>query len=242
MTAGRTRVCTFPDCGREVWALGLCAAHYRQQAAGRPLAPIKAFRPRAAPAQIVALWDEGLSQAAIRDRTGATEKRIKKVLQDAGRVWEPRRAVPQQAEHGQPGRWAAGCRCEVCVEGKRAYKAAEYRRRKETAQHLLEVLPHPSPKTVTAGCRCEKCARVMADQIAARQARTKEHAEAHGEQWTPEEVFTAARDDLPLEDIAKLLGRTYAAVSNVRAALADPDDPAHDRYAWLLHVAEEKRP
>lgn len=241
MTAdSQPRACAFPQCGREVQALGLCVAHYRQQAAGKTLTPIRAHRKRATAQQIVELWDQGLSQAAIREHTGAMEKRIKKVVQDAGRVWEPRRATPERADHGLPGRWAAGCRCDVCVAGNRDYRAAEYQRRKEQAAKALDHLPHPSPKTVVAGCQCEKCYRVGAEKLAARQDRTRAQAMSHGKEWTAEDVYTAVRGDLRIEDAAKVLGRTYAAVSNVRAALLDPDKPGHERYVWLLQQAIEK--
>lgn len=35
------RICSFDPCGREAHSKGLCAAHYSQQARGRPLSPIR---------------------------------------------------------------------------------------------------------------------------------------------------------------------------------------------------------
>lgn len=234
--------CAFPQCGREAWALGLCATHYRQQSTGKPLTPIKPQRPRVPSKQIIELWDEGLSQSAITDRTGATELRIKNALQAAGRKWEPRRYEQPRASHGQPGKWVAGCKCEVCQTAKAEYKSAEYLRLKQQYRANLETLPHPSSQAVMAGCRCQSCSELRKKDSIERQERTKRKAVGHGNQWTAQEVATAIRQDLTIEQIAKILGRTYAAVSNVRAAIADSTSQAHDRYTELLKKAQKSAP
>lgn len=37
-------MCLFKDCGRDVWAKGLCKSHYNQQWNGRPLKPLPTER------------------------------------------------------------------------------------------------------------------------------------------------------------------------------------------------------
>lgn len=41
MTLTPRRICTFPDCGREHNARGLCTTHYMQWQKGKPLAPVR---------------------------------------------------------------------------------------------------------------------------------------------------------------------------------------------------------
>lgn len=36
-----TTICTFPDCGRDEVAVGLCRGHYTQKARGKPLRPLE---------------------------------------------------------------------------------------------------------------------------------------------------------------------------------------------------------
>lgn len=69
---------------------------------------------------------------------------------------------------------------------------------------------------------------------AGRQERTTQTAKRSRAAWTSLEVQMAVRDDMSLEQIAQHLGRTYAAIDNVRRAVADPEHPAHQQYKGLL--------
>ena len=42
--------CSYPECGRKVRAVGLCASHYRLRQEGKPLRPIKDYKIYARPA------------------------------------------------------------------------------------------------------------------------------------------------------------------------------------------------
>lgn len=123
----------------------------------------------------------------------------------------------QRATHGHPGRWLR-CDCETCTEAKRSYKRAEYLRHRESL----------TPEERQQALEASRAA------LAQRQARTTARAKSSGRRWTGPEVEQAIRDDVPIEQIASQLGRTYAAISNVRKALANPADPAHIRYKTLL--------
>ena len=121
------------------------------------------------------------------------------------------------ADHGQPGMWIK-CECDTCKDARRAYKHEEYLRSLEKMSDTDRVRMLEESRTLTAK----------------RQARTAKDAKSTGKRWTGAEVELALREDLTIEQIAGMLGRTYAAVSNVRTAVSDPDHPAHSRYVSLL--------
>ena len=127
-------------------------------------------------------------------------------------AWEKRKAG-----HGQPAMWQK-CDCNTCKNAKRAYKHEEYLRRVDamSADDRARVLEESSAKS------------------SGRQSRTTKNARSTGKRWTGVEVELALRDDMTIEQIAGMIGRTYAAISNVRTAVSDPDHPAHSRYVSLL--------
>ncbi|WGH93890.1 hypothetical protein QDX21_03565 [Auritidibacter ignavus] len=161
-------------------------------------------------AEIMRLWTvERWTAPEIADHIGYGDDAVRNFLKKQG-VHRARQR--KTAPHGAPARWMEGCTCQKCVEGKRAYKRAEYER---------------------YGNRQDPA--VSAERIAMRQARTVQSARKTGKQWTGAEVEMVARRDLTIEQIATALGRTYAAVSNVRQALADPSNPSHHRYQTMLN-------
>ena len=127
-------------------------------------------------------------------------------------AWEKRKAG-----HGQPAVWQK-CDCDTCKDARRVYKHEEYLRKMETmsADDRAGALEESRAKS------------------SVRQSRTSKDARSTGKRWTGPEVELALRDDLTIEQIAGMIGRTYAAVSNVRTAVSDPDHPAHARYMILL--------
>jgi hypothetical protein len=70
-----------------------------------------------------------------------------------------------------------------------------------------------------SGCRCDACRAAKAVDTAKRNQRrftaTADGAK-RGQQWTGVEMEFALREDLTIREIAKELGRTYAAVSVMR--------------------------
>jgi hypothetical protein len=58
-----------------------------------------------------------------------------------------------------------------------------------------------------------------------------EHATRHGQQWTGPEMEIAARNDLPIADLARMLGRTIGSVNSMRHALHT--EPKYQQVAGL---------
>jgi hypothetical protein len=67
------------------------------------------------------------------------------------------------------------------------------------------------------------------------QAETLPHARRYGYQWTGPELELAARDDLPLTEIARMLGRSYKAVVNARYEMRR--DPRYRDLAGLRQAS-----
>jgi hypothetical protein len=72
---------------------------------------------------------------------------------------------------------------------------------------------------------------------AARQARTVDNARRHGYVWTGPELELTAREDLTIEQIALMLGRSYYAVKTARRNIRT--DP---RYDFLAGLARQPGP
>lgn len=168
---------------------------------------------------VLAAWrrEDRPSVTAISRELGLGEsgKLVRSLLREAG--VEPERRMPLSAKHGGPGMWQTrGCRCEVCVEGRR-----EYRRKHEFGR--LSADEQASALEEIGGVR----ARLQAES-----AKT---ARRSGGRWTGPELELVARDDLTVSELAERLGRTFHAVSHVRAALRDPKHRDHMRYVCVLH-------
>ena len=73
-------------------------------------------------------------------------------------------------------------------------------------------------------------------RLAAAQARTTDNARRRGYVWTGPELEIAARDDLTVAEIARMLGRTYYAVVTARHRIRR--DPRAD---WLAGLARPRR-
>ena len=78
--------------------------------------------------------------------------------------------------------------------------------------------------------------RARRRQVAA-QAQTTDAARRHGYVWTGPELEIAARDDLTVEQIALMLGRTYNAVASARRRIRH--DPRADFLAGLARQTRE---
>lgn len=134
-----------------------------------------------------------------------------------------------QFSHGTCGGYVNwGCRCQACSQAhSRAMAEDRERRRGRVAE-----APHGTRSGYKSwGCHCDAC-RTAAG--AGRRPRTRretpwtykrvqdetaDHAHRRGYQWTGPELELASRDDLTSSEVARMLGRTYSAVKNKRAAL-----------------------
>lgn len=208
--------------------LGVSTAtvHKAAKRAGRPVTTRREWTPTE-DATLTDRYEHGHPLVKIARLLDRPESTVQARVQALGLTRERTR----RAEHGRPACWQTGCTHPVCVEARREYKADEYRRAREQAD--FERLPHGVPRTYALGCRCAACTAAGTAYLVERQERTRDKAHSQGGRWTGQDIDMAMRDDLPLERIADELGRTYAAVSNVRKAIADPASPAHERYMAL---------
>lgn len=102
------------------------------------------------------------------------------------------------------------CRCECgkpgCVSRTQRYSSL--------------TLVHGLASTYGDGCRCDPCKEAHATKTTAQKVRANREslagAKRNGLQWTSAELEIATRPDLTAREAAKLLGRTFQAVRNVR--------------------------
>lgn len=139
---------------------------------------------------------------------------VRSLLAEAG--IEPVRRLPRTAQHGDPSMWQTyRCRCDVCDTARRQY-------RREREYERLSASERRKALDSLAGTRAKL------------QARTAATARRRGARWTGPEMQLVARKDLTATEVARMTGRTFHAVSNVRAALRDPDHRDHARYQQIL--------
>lgn len=146
--------------------------------------------------------DTGFSKGAIRRwwRLGTNDEDL------------PSRAFRAPIRHGSTSAWAyRKCRCDVCLEAKREYKARERERAKA---RVVKPEEHGTPTGKWRGCKCQACRQVSIDQRQGQQDRTRASAVKHGTRWSEVEDDVAFRLDLTTEEKAKLLGRTFSSVDN----------------------------
>lgn len=97
--------------------------------------------------------------------------------------------------------------------------------------------PHGTFSRYRIGCRCLECTaaanRNAQPRIEARQRETIAAASKAKQMWTGPELEIATRDDLPIRELALMLGRSYKAVQTIRRKCKQ--DP---RKAYLLGAAE----
>lgn len=211
--------CAFEGCDRPAETRGYCGGHYSQFNRGVEMKPLQKnatkAQVKAATPHIIRLRREGMKIKDIAAEVDINKSTITSILAQNGGVGE---RIQDRAPHGAPARWQEGCRCKKCLEGRREYKRVEHQ--KHLAKLSEEQLVTEAEKSRLA--------------TAQRQQRSTTTARRNGRSWTGTEVELAIRDDLTIEEIGRRLGRSYASISNVRAALADPHHPAHARYAGLL--------
>lgn len=194
---------------------------------------------RATEDAILALGNEiyQLTKAEIGERTGKKEDAIGAAMRRLGIIHDGDAISRSRIKHGTTGAWMyRKCRCDICIEARRDYKRREWQKRQESFRWA--DYEHGKTETYSAGCDCEKCAEAMRIYLLQRNQRTQDTARAMGKRWTGPEVEHAIRDDLSIEQIAADLGRTYAAVSNVRKSIA----AGEPRYLSLLGDRPYKMP
>lgn len=156
---------------------------------------------------------EGDSIAKISQDTGFDKGTIRRWwMRATNNEPLPKRTRRVPIPHGTPSGWSwHKCKCGVCMEAKREYKAREYQRAK-----AREVKPeeHGTHTGRWHGCKCQACRQVNIDQRQGQQERTREHASSHFKRWSAVEDDVAFRTDLTTEEKALMLGRTFAAVEN----------------------------
>lgn len=219
--------CKIDGCGGKATTRGLCGAHYSRllkygdPQTDRPVAThvTPEEKKRLLPI-ITRLRKQGWSYQAIGDEVGRSGAWVGKVILSEG---VEKGHKPSEIPHGRPSAWVwHKCRCDVCMEAKVEYKRLERERRMErpvTAEH----------GTTTAygqGCRCEACTEAERVWLAQRLERSRKSARRHGHRWEQWEAEIAFDTDYTIEERAKRVGRTYAAVDNfIRAQMRRPDDP-----------------
>jgi hypothetical protein len=135
------------------------------------------------------------------------------------------------AAHGTPGRYNEGCHCDVCRAANTA-RLAKYRKKRRSTPP--DEIPHGLNGYRNDGCRCDVCraANDAANEVYSEnrlehmrraQAESLDGAKRHGREWTGPELEVAARKDLSAREVAKTLGRTFAAVNAVRKKLREQD-------------------
>lgn len=138
---------------------------------------------------------------------------------------------PGVKTHGVSG-YKRGCRCEKCRVAKRARNKEEYEKRLRAAEADGASFEHGYAGFTHRGCRCEVCCSAKAVERMApsrqpgrrrrnakRNGQTLEQAVRWGREWTGPELELAARTDLTVRQIARMIGRSYYAVSTKRRLL-----------------------
>lgn len=184
-------------------------------------------------ALLTPLIEEGLTATEIAEKLDLSMSAVTSAMRDLGidLVTRGRALRKDRATHGDPAMWQK-CDCEVCVTARREYKHAERERAKEAFDP--SQVEHGTAAAVYRGCTCAECRAFSVRHLAQRQAESRKTASEHGQEWDGEQVEIVASGRYTIQEAAEILGRTYAAISNVRKALADPDHPSHLRYTRLL--------
>ena len=220
--------CKIDGCSGKVTTRGLCGAHYsRLLKYGDPQAD-KPVATHVTPEEkerllpiITRLRKKGWSYQAIADEVGGRSAAwVGKVIINAG---VEKGHKPSEIPHGRPSAWAwHKCRCDVCLQARTEYKRLE--REKRIAKPV--TAEHGTATAYTQGCRCEACVEAARVRLAQRQERSRIPAGRHGRRWEQWEAEIAFDTDYTIEERAKRVGRTYAAVDNfIRAQMRRPDDP-----------------
>lgn len=143
---------------------------------------------------------------------------------------------PVYHRHGTPSMYNAGCRCEPCKNRHSNRMRLLRHQRLERLEARGGEFEHGTSGYVSWGCRCDTCAKAQAKNNHAyynsSQAVTLPQARNNGKQWTGPELELASRDDLTANEVAAILGRTFAAVHATRKRIKK--DP---KYVDLAGVA-----
>ena len=147
----------------------------------------------------------------------------------------------KERDHGYYLYSKKGCRCETCraanTEHHRKARAERYERTRLN-NDLAPVAKHGLKTAQNWGCKCPTCRssvremnvgnrdiyretfrRASARNTKRRQAATSERASRNGYEWTGAEMELVTRDDIPLQELAFSLSRSYAAVATMRARI-----------------------
>jgi len=118
--------------------------------------------------------------------------------------------------HGAAG-YSAGCRCEKCSEASRADRLAASERARAAN---YETVTHGTSTAYKLGCRCPECTaeavRKVGSYTAPQYDRTLPSARNNRKEWTGADLEIVTRDDLPLVELAQMLGRTLYSVRGTR--------------------------
>lgn len=124
--------------------------------------------------------------------------------------------APPRKPCGTYAAYRRGCRCAPCVEAFRLYESQR-------------------PKRPMTPARRAQIRRGIKRHLAKLQAETIPSAHRNGHQWTDSEMELVGRTDIPVADLAKILGRSYSACDAARSRLKEPN---RDKELQARHQAE----
>lgn len=149
------------------------------------------------------LYIRGATAREAAESTGLTEAQWRRRVSRLGQGWVDAKRARWLRPHGTESRYHnGGCRCSDCT---RASREASYVR--------------AGVEPTTAWSTATDKQQVDAWRRRAEYAESLDTAERHRRAWTGPELELAARDDLSIAEIAKLLGRTTHSVVNMRRKL-----------------------
>jgi ParB-like chromosome segregation protein Spo0J len=184
----------------------------------------------------LAVSPEVLSMVRSMAAQGAQDGEIAQAIgMNKDAVWAVRRRhgieagnPPDYHRHGTIAMYDRGCRCNACKDAEAQKKRKSKHSARERLQKGEAEIEHGKLSSYYYwGCRCEACCqaatRVSGAYRTEAQAESLAAATNYGKQWTGPELEIAARDDLTTKEVAAMLGRSFAAVVNMRRLLrCDP--------------------
>lgn len=138
-------------------------------------------------ASVQRLRGEGHSLKAIGEQLGISESTVHRILDrepeekpvipaKKRKKYVPEPLAPDDQRHGSNAGYNRGCRCEPCVEARKAYRAE----RKANPVGRVEKADHGTIAKYTHGCRCQPCRDAIAEYNRRRRERGTERAPDRG--------------------------------------------------------------
>lgn len=135
------------------------------------------------------------------------------------------KVVLYKFEHGASGYNNWKCRCDVCVAAHSAACSTYQAKNRSALSERKKGQRQQNPAKVNSYNR-QQYADVQADSV--------DHANRRGQVWTTQEMELVSREDLTAHEVARMLGRTYAAV-RARRKMLKGYDPQPDASRVKTH-------